>query len=202
MRTLSMVALFFTFALSARTVAQCAKDFRPDPRGGIVVTDFTITGTTTLGSTELARLAGDFVGSCYKDDAEEMQERLRAGFQDRGYFLVEVKNLSFKPDDPLGILKPVGVEAEVAEGLKFKVENIAFLENHAFSTEQLRQEFPLKKGDLFERSKIATGIRSLVTFYASNGFHDFFCTRHEKSNLSFHSFCQSAGRDEYVAALQ
>jgi len=167
--------LLVVTSFSVLAYAQCSKDNRPDEHGGVVVTDFTINGTTTLNSTELARLSGEFVGSCYNDDSEEMQERLRAGFQERGYFAVEVKHLTFKSSDPLGTPKPVAVEAEVVEGPKYKLAKITFLENHAVSTETLRGEFPLKPGDVFERGKIVSGLESLRKLYASRGFLDFTC---------------------------
>jgi len=165
-------ALLVMICFTVLAHAQCAKDNRPDKRGGIVVTDFTITGTTTLSSTELTRMSGDFVGSCYSDDSDEMEERLRAAFQDRGYFTVEVKHLTFKPADPLGTPKPVTVEADVAEGPKYRVGEIMFLKNHAFSSERLRDEFSLKKGDVFNRDKIASGLESLMKLYGSSGFLD------------------------------
>jgi outer membrane protein assembly factor BamA len=93
-----------------------------------------------------------------------MGERLRAAFQDRGYFTVEVKHLTFKPADPLGTPKPVTVEADVAEGPKYKVGEIMFLKNHVFSSERLRDDFSLKKGDVFNRDKIASGLESLMKF--------------------------------------
>jgi len=167
---LLVVTSFSVFAF-----AQCASDKRSEKHGGVVVTDFTINGTTTLDSTELARLSGDFVGSCYNDDSEEMQERLRAGFQEHGYFAAEIKHLTFKPSDPLGTPKPVAVEAEVVEGPKYRLAEITILENHTISTEILRAEFPLKPGDVFERGKVATGLESLRKLYASKGFLDFTC---------------------------
>lgn len=167
---LLVVTCFSVFAF-----AQCASDKRSEKHGGVLVTDFTINGTTTLDSTELARLSGDFVGSCYNDDSEEMQERLRAGFQEHGYFAAEIKHLTFKPSDPLGTPKPVAVEAEVVEGPKYRLAEITILENHAISTEILRAEFPLKTGDVFERGKVATGLESLRKLYASKGFLDFTC---------------------------
>jgi outer membrane protein assembly factor BamA len=168
MRQLLVIACL---AVVAR--GQCANDQRSEKRGGIVVSDFTITGTTTLSSPELEQLTGSFVGSCYNDDTEELQERLRAAFQDRGYFTVEVKSLSLKPGDPLGAPKPVAVEAEVAEGARYKVAGISFLKNQAFSEETLRQEFPLKKGDVFKREKVVSGLASLRKLYGSNGFLDY-----------------------------
>jgi outer membrane protein assembly factor BamA len=156
--------------------AQCGKDYRSEKRGGLTVTDFTIVGTTTLSSSELLHFAGDFVGSCYDDDTDEMQARLRAGFQERGYFAVEIKSMSVKPGDPLKIPKPVAVEAEVEEGARFTVAEITFSGNHAFQSEKLRGAFSLKTGDVFERSKIVSGIESLRKLYGSSGFLDFVLT--------------------------
>jgi len=140
--------------------------------GGILVTDVMISGTRTLSATELARITGELTGNCFNDDSEEIGERVRALFQDRGYFLVEVKSAKLKPSDPLAIPKPVTLEAEVAEGPKFKVGEITFVENHAFSAEKLRQQFPLKAGAVFERGKVAAGLDSLRKLYGTNGYLD------------------------------
>jgi outer membrane protein assembly factor BamA len=113
------------------------------------------------------------ISSCFDEDSEEMEERVRASFQDRGYFKVEVKSLRFKPRDPLGVPKPVTLEGEVSEGARYKLAEITFVENHAFSSEKLRQQFPLKSGDLFERGKVASGLDSLRKLYGTQGFLDF-----------------------------
>jgi outer membrane protein assembly factor BamA len=84
-----------------------------------------------------------------------MGERLRAAFQDRGYFTVEVKHLTFKPADPLGTPKPVTVEADVAEGPKYKVGEIMFLKNHVFSSERLRDEFSLKNDEVLRFRRLS-----------------------------------------------
>src|ERR1035437_6639077 len=140
--------------LSLMAGAQCAKDNRENPKGGILVTDFTITGTQTVSATELARMTGELTGNCFNDDTDEIGERVRALFQNRGYFLVEVKSVKLKPGDPLGIPKPLTLEADVIEGPKFKVGAITFVKNLAFPSERLRSEFPLKTGAGFERDRV------------------------------------------------
>ena len=47
------------------------------------------------------------------------------------------------------------------------------MKNHAFSSEKLRQQFPLKSGDLFKRGKVASGLQSLRKLYGTQGFLDF-----------------------------
>lgn len=164
--------LFALFLPAAFLRADCVNDNRSNKRAGILVTDFTITGTQTVGATDLAKLTSDFIGSCYDDDSEELGERLRAAFQDRGYFAVEVKSLGIKPRDPLGTPKPVSVEAEVSEGVQYRLAQVTFVDAHAFSPAKLREQFPLQKGDLFERAKVASGLESLRKLYGTNGFLD------------------------------
>ena len=167
------VRLFLALAcLSLIARAQCSKDHRENKKGGILVTDVTIAGTQTISATELAGMTGELTGDCFDDDSDEMGERVRALFQDRGYFTVEVKSVKLKPGDPLGIPKPVTMEAEVAEGPKYKVGEITFSGYRAFSAEKLRQEFPLKIGAVFERGKVARGLESLRKLYATNGYLD------------------------------
>ncbi|HEV3511805.1 MAG TPA: POTRA domain-containing protein [Candidatus Sulfotelmatobacter sp.] len=152
--------------------ADCAQDHRSNKNAGILVTDFTITGTQAVSATEMARITSDLTGSCFDEDPEEMSERIRALFQDRGYFSVEVKHVGFKPGDPLGVPKPVTMEADVSEGPIYKLADITFLGNHAFSADRLRQAFPLKKGDVFARSKVAAGLESVRQLYGKRGYLD------------------------------
>jgi outer membrane protein assembly factor BamA len=151
---------------------ECVNDQRSNTNAGILITDFTIIGTQTISTTDLARITGEMIGSCFDENSEEMEERVRASFQNRGYFAVEVKSLRFKPRDPLGVPKPVTLEGEVSEGARYKLAEITFVENHAFSSETLRQQFPLKRGDLFERGKVASGLQSLGKLYGTHGFLD------------------------------
>lgn len=164
--------LLFALSLSVSLRADCVNDHRSNKKGGLLVTDFTITGTQTISATELAKLTSDFIGSCFPDDTDELAERLRAAFQNRGFFAVEVKSLGIKPRDPLGSPKPVAVEAEVSEGARYKLAEITFVDAHAFTPQTLREQFPLHKGDLFERSKVASGLESLRKLYGTKGFLD------------------------------
>lgn len=171
-RWVRLLAAFASLSLIAQ--AQCANDQRHEKKGGIVVTDFTITGTRTLSASELAEITGDFVGSCFNDDSEEMAERVRAEFQNEGYFRADVKHVLVKASDPLGNPKPVLMEAEVDEGLQYRLDQITFLENHAFSSQALRDEFPLKKGDVFSRRKVASGLEALRKLYLVHGYLDMY----------------------------
>src|ERR1700722_3530813 len=171
---LALWALFVTLFLSPSfLLAECVNDHRSNKKAGILITDFTITGTQTIAATELARITSDFIGSCFDENSEELEDRIRASFQERGYFAAKVSSLGFKPRDPLGVPKPMTLEAEISDGPQYKLADIMFIENHAFSSEKLRQQFPLKMGDLFERDKVASGLVSLRNLYGTQGFLDF-----------------------------
>lgn len=167
--------LLFSAILFSTTIvaAQCANDHREEKNGGVLITDFAISGTQAISATELARITSDFIGSCYEENSEEMEERVRAAFQERGYFQAEIKNLKFKPRDPLAVPKSAMLEAEVSEGPQYRLGELTFLKNHAFSELELRQQFPIKARDLVARDKIAMGLESLRKFYDARGYLDF-----------------------------
>jgi outer membrane protein insertion porin family len=167
-------ALFCAVLLSAAFLpAQCPNDHRTNKNAGIKITDFTISGTQNISATDLDRITSDMIGSCFDEDSEEMEERVRASFQDRGYFTVEVKSLRFKPVDPLGIPKPVTLEGQISEGPQYRLAELTFVNNHSFPLEELRQQFPLKKGELLERGKVASGLEGLRKLYGTGGFLDY-----------------------------
>ncbi|MGH9553637.1 MAG: POTRA domain-containing protein, partial [Terriglobales bacterium] len=124
-------------------------------------------------SDDLSAITSELIGSCFDEDSEEIAERVRALFQNRGYFTSVVKSVRIKPIDPIAIPKPVVLEAEVDEGQRCTLSAIGFVGNHSFNGAELRNVFPLKKGDLFARDKIASGLDSLRNLYESRGFIDF-----------------------------
>ena len=175
MRRIRSFAALLVFAfLPTFLHAECTGDHdqRSNKASGLLITGFSISGTHTLSSEELARITSELTGSCFDENTEELTERIEALFKNRGYMETMVKNVYIRPNDPLAIPKPVSLEAEVVEGRRFKVAAIEFVGNHAFSTSKLRSEFSLKKGDLFARNKIGTGIEGVRDLYVSDGFID------------------------------
>ncbi|MGD1080573.1 MAG: POTRA domain-containing protein [Candidatus Sulfotelmatobacter sp.] len=88
---------------------------------------------------------------------DEVLERIRAAYQDHGYFKVVVRGdakvLASGPDSTR-----IAVTARVDEGQQYRLGGITFKNNQAISDSQvLRRLFPLKEDDIFSREKIATG---------------------------------------------
>jgi len=134
--------------------------------------DLKISGTRTLSSEQVRRIASAMVGSCFNEDNDELMERLRSEFQNRGYFQVDVRSLDIKIVDPLLTPKPVVLVFEADEGARFKTGEIAFVNNHAFTSAQLRGEFALKPGEWLSRNSIGQGLERLRMLYAAAGHLD------------------------------
>lgn len=138
----------------------------------IVVESLVISGTQSIGRAELEEISNGVIGSKFDEDKEELEEQIRAKFQDRGYFTVVVDSLDIKVLDPLASPKPARLEAQVTEGPLCRLAAIEFMDNHALSSSKLRAKYPTKDGEVLQRSKIAGGSRALLKLYSSRGFLD------------------------------
>ena len=169
-RVLGAVACLVGLAWS-----QCSVDHRTDKKAGILLRDVNITGTKAISATQLAGITTDLIGGCFDEDLDELGDRVRRGFQELGYFKAEVKDVRLKARDPLGVPKPATLEAEVAEGLRYRLGNISVAGYRAFTADQLIQELPLRPGDVFSRGKVDAGLDALRKLYGTNGYLDWVC---------------------------
>ncbi|HEY6371276.1 MAG TPA: outer membrane protein assembly factor BamA [Candidatus Sulfotelmatobacter sp.] len=113
---------------------------------------------------------------------EEDTERVRAEYQNRGYFKVGVSDPKTEIHDTghkgfhiwllqAGPGKAVAITMPIEEGDKYRLGKITFKNNKAISNNAaLRSLFPLKDGDIFSREKIAKGIEALRKAYGEYGY--------------------------------
>jgi len=117
---------------------------------------------------------------------EEDTERVRAEYQNRGYFKMSVPgDAKTEIHDtghqgfhiPLlqsGPGKAVDITMPIDEGEKYKLGKITFKNNKALpNSNALRSLFPLKDGDVFSREKIAKGLENLRKAYGQYGYINF-----------------------------
>jgi len=116
---------------------------------------------------------------------EEDTERVRAEYQNRGYFKVVVNDPKTEIHDTghkgfhiwliqSGPGKAVDITMPVEEGDKYRLGKITFKNNKAITnTAGLRALFPLKDGDVFNREKIAKGLENLRKAYGEYGYINF-----------------------------
>jgi outer membrane protein insertion porin family len=150
-----------------------------DSPGGpeISIAEVTFSGSLQMHTSEQSQIADSIKqkthGTSLDDVTDEALERAREGWQDRGYFNVEVsgdtRTLIISP-----ITQQIALTAQVQEGAQYNLSGIAFKNNKAFSNlESLRGLFPIKDGDIFSREKIGKGLENLRKAYGELGYINF-----------------------------
>ena len=116
---------------------------------------------------------------------EEDTERVRAEYQNRGYFKALVNDPKTEIHDtghqgghiPLlqaGPGKAVDITMPIEEGDQYRLGKITFKNNKAITNvAALRSLFPLKEGDIFSREKISKGLDNLRKAYGEYGYINF-----------------------------
>ncbi|HEX9112310.1 MAG TPA: outer membrane protein assembly factor BamA [Terriglobales bacterium] len=116
---------------------------------------------------------------------EEDTERVRAEFQNRGYFKVLVDQPKTEIHDtghtgmhiPLlqpGLGKSVDITMPIEEGERYHLGTITFKNNKAIpNNAALRSLFAMKDGDIFSRDKVAKGLENLRKAYGEAGYINF-----------------------------
>lgn len=103
---------------------------------------------------------------------DEALERVRAGWQDRGYFKVQVSGKT--KTMPSSHSRRIAIDVRVDEGMQYRLGEITFKNNNAISdAAALRGLFPIKDGDIFSREKIAAGLQNLRKAYGELGYVNF-----------------------------
>jgi len=103
----------------------------------------------------------------------EVLERVKAAWQNRGYFKADVsgeaKTLTSSPGSA-----QIALAVHVNEGSKYRLEKITFKNNAVIRDAAiLRSLFPIKDGDVFDRDKIGHGLDKLQRAYRELGYINF-----------------------------
>jgi outer membrane protein insertion porin family len=103
----------------------------------------------------------------------EALERVRAGWQDRGYFKVQVGgDATILTRSPLS--QRITLNVHVDEGTQYNLGAIKFKHYKAIGDASvLRLLFPIKDGDIFSRQQVATGLENLQKAYGEMGYINF-----------------------------
>jgi outer membrane protein insertion porin family len=116
---------------------------------------------------------------------EEDTERVRAEFQNRGYFKVLVDEPKTEIHDTghtgfhipwlqPGLGKSVDITMPIEEGDRYRLGTITFKNNKAISNNAaLRSLFAMKDGEIFSREKVAKGLENLRKAYGEAGYINF-----------------------------
>ena len=149
---------------------------------------------------------------------EEDTERVRAEYQNRGFFKVLVQDPKTEIHDtghagfhvPLlqkGPGKAVDITMPIEEGDRYKLASITFKNNKAITnTKALRALFPIKDGDVFSREKVGKGLESLRKAYGEFGYINFTSVPDTKfddeKKLIFLNIDVDEGKQFYVRRIE
>jgi len=149
---------------------------------------------------------------------EEDTERVRAEYQNRGYFKALVNDPKTDIHDtghkgahiPLfqaGAGKAVDITMPIEEGDKYRLGKITFKNNKAIpNSAALRSLFPLKDGDIFSREKIAKGLENLRKAYGEYGYINYTgvpsTTFDDDKHLAFLEIDVDEGKQFYVRRIE
>jgi len=150
---------------------------------------------------------------------EEDTERVRAEYQNRGYFKMnvpgeakaEIHDTGHKgfhiPLLQAGPGKAVDLTMPIEEGDKYRLGKITFKNNKAISNvNALRSLFPIKDGDIFSREKVAKGLENLRKAYGEYGYINYTgvpsTTFDDDKKLAFLEIDIDEGKQFYVRRIE
>src|SRR5437016_10789190 len=143
----------------------------------ISIAEVTFSGSLEMPITDQDQIAASVKrqtsGNSLENVTDEALERVRAGWQNRGYFKVQVSG-----DTETSTSNPVNqrfaLNVHVDEGPQYSLGAITFKHNKVIgNVEFLRGLFPIKDGDVFNREKIAKGLEYLSKAYGELGYINF-----------------------------
>jgi len=150
-------------------------DEKPAPGPEITLAELTFEGNLRLPQATQDQIAAEIQQHQYTGAVDgvvdEIEERTRLGWQNNGYFTVEVSEGSTKVLTSNPVNQRIAVVLRVVEGQQYRLKQITFKNNRVITSFQaLRLQFPVQDGDIFDREKISKGFWSLHKVYGDLGY--------------------------------
>jgi outer membrane translocation and assembly module TamA len=136
----------------------------------VKVRSLTIVGGD-LPDAERQRIAHSFQGGAYPPD--ELAERVRQSLRDLGYCYARVETPQLSAIDEAPLPHSANVSIQVQPGARYHLGEIRFQGASLFSSDQLRRQFPIEAGSLFNATALGKGLDGLKNLYAEKGYFNF-----------------------------
>jgi outer membrane protein insertion porin family len=104
--------------------------------------------------------------------AEEASERVRAAYQNEGYFKAQVTAKTVPVAEDSTGRYDIAIKVLV-EGRQYRLGDLRIINMAAFSEPELRDVFLIQRGEIFSREKIAKGLEELRRVYGRDGYINF-----------------------------
>ena len=145
------------------------------PRPRVTIDTVTFQGAIHLPKPSTAQVAARFEHATFDRDSswlEALQEAVTDAWQQHGYFYAKVsaqtRVLSGDSTD-----QRVSVTVHVDDGVQYRLAEIRFTKAKEFPPAEMRKQFSLPNGDVFDIQRIREGMQALTRLYGTHGYIDF-----------------------------
>lgn len=190
------VSLFLCILLiSACAVAQADK-----PQPEVVVRTLTLGVSPTVVSLDEQQQIIQDIQSCKyaSDKVDEFAERVQYGFQTLGFFKARAEAPAVKLVSQTPQQEIIDLAFSVDPGDRYRLNTITFTRQKAFTDAELRPQFPLAEGDIFNAERIRQGLDALRKFYESKGYVNFTPVPNTETDDAAHTISLMVDIDEGV----
>jgi outer membrane protein assembly factor BamA len=140
--------------------------------GEVTVASLDVTSGSVVSSEHLLPITREFESRSFNpNQLQEMVERARYSLQREGYFKADVSLNDVRPIDLIG--GTIAVTLAIKEGQQFHLQQIGFSGNKELPESQLRQQFEIADGDVFDVEQIRKGLEQLRRLYVMRGYINF-----------------------------
>jgi len=159
---------------AALKVQACDK-WLPDSTNDVTVVNFTFRHATKLSLGDKKKITQEIKRNkdpCgnLKEDVDEIAERVRQTYMERGYFKALVSDPEITVLGQNTKQSLINVIISVEEGRQYRLQDISFTGVTAFPVADLRTQFPIDAGDIFNTDKVRMGLENLRRVYGASGF--------------------------------
>jgi len=155
--------------IAGMTGVAYGQDASKSPESAVKVRKLTLTATD-LPKADWQPIEASLEGGTYSlgDLVERIQQKLR----DDGYYFAEAQNPQLTNVRQEGAVRSADAAVAVEVGNQYKMGDITFKATTQFKKEQLRNQFPIAAGSIFNGSAVAVGLEKLKALYEAQGFAD------------------------------
>jgi outer membrane translocation and assembly module TamA len=105
--------------------------------------------------------------------ADELRERTRDAWQQRGFFKAQVRDIEYEVLDAELNHRTTSTTIHIDPGEQYRMGTLRFRNNRALSSERLLTAFSIHGGDVFATDKIREGLDNMRKLYATAGYINF-----------------------------
>jgi outer membrane protein assembly factor BamA len=140
--------------------------------GNVSIAGVDLTPDSSVSSEELAAVVAEIRNCTYSPyGLFEIKEQARYTLQRYGFFKADVSLADSHAVN--SNLATIAITLAIRSGAQYRLGQITFAANKAISTAELRAQFLIAGGDVFDVEKIRHGLEAIRALYCSRGYINF-----------------------------